>query len=297
MKTKLLSVIILVSVLCSFITPQNGGQPGAFLRRGVDSKALALGNAYTSVVSNASSVFWNPAGLSSIEGTNFLGMFSLLTLDRQEMFFSLGHSFRDVLSIGFGWYKFGVKDIDGRDRVGNQTKKFDDSENSIMLSLSKKIEFVSFGVTMKYLNHSLYDKSASGFGIDVGSKVCIAEMFNIGIVLQDLGGNLKWNTENNTKEDIPLTTRGGVSFSPDFIPATFAVELAKTTDEDIHFRTGAEYRLMDFFGVRAGYNNDLTFGGFVKLSTGGFDIAVDYAATNDILENNFVHHISLIVDF
>ena len=115
----------------------NGGQVGAFLRRGVGGRALAMGNSYTSVANDASSIYWNAAGLSRIEKVELQGMYSILTFDRQELFVGVGGKISNLFAFGVGWYKFGVTDIDGRDRTGNPTGKFDDSENSLMASASR----------------------------------------------------------------------------------------------------------------------------------------------------------------
>jgi hypothetical protein len=285
--------------LCeTFAAGGDGGQPGAFLRRGVGGRALAMGNAYTSVSNDASSIYWNAAGLSRMEKVELQGMYSILTFDRQQLFVGVGGRISDMFALGAGWYKFGVTDIDGRDRVGNPTQTFDDSENSFMVSASMKLGEVAFGITGKYLHHSLADKSATGFGIDVGANVALFDMFNVGLVMQDIGAQLSWNTTSNLKESVPLTTRGGVAFRPDFIPIVVSTELVKTGSGDIGFKAGGEYRVVEFFGVRAGYDSEnVAFGGFARLPSESFSVQVDYAATRDVLENQFVHHVSLRLGF
>lgn len=293
-----IALLILILMNESIMAGETSGQPGAFLRRGVGSSALAMGNAYTSVASDASALYWNPAGLSQIKQREFLGMFSFLTLDRQQMFFSVANTFSDLFTVGIGWYKFGVSNIDGRDISGNPTKKFDDSENSIMLSVSKQIGAFSIGITGKYLYHSLYDKSASGLGFDFGVRGRFLEMINVGLVIQDVTSQLKWNTQSRLEEKIPLNVRGGVSFQPSFISGIAAIELSKVGENDFVFRAGAEYRVVEFFGIRAGYDGDnLSFGGMVKPPLDLIDMQLDYAATNDIIANGYVHHISLKIGF
>lgn len=295
------SKIFFVTLLLLFLINElslSGGQPGAFLRRGVGGHALAMGNAYTSVASDASALYWNPAGLSEIKQRELFGMFSVLTLDRQQLFFSFGYNFSDLFSAAIGWNKFGVNNIDGRDRAGNPTQMFDDSENSIMLALSKQFGMVSFGITGKYLHHSLFDKSATGFGLDVGVRAQFLEMLFAGLVVQDIGSSLRWNTQSELKEKIPLNMRGGISFQPTFISGLAAIEISKVGENNIVFHTGAEYRIIEFFGVRVGYDGEnVSFGGMVKPPLDFLDIQLDYAATNDIIANGYVHHISLRIGF
>jgi hypothetical protein len=281
-----------------FASAESDGQPGAFLRRGVGSRALAMGNAYTSVANDASALYWNPAGLPQIKRAELLGMYSVLSFDRLQMFVSFANNFSDVIALGVGWLKFGVTDIDGRDALGNATENFEDSENSFMLSIGKRFGVVSFGVTGKYLNHSLAGKSATGFGFDVGASVKLFNMFNLGVVAQDVAGRLKWNTDSGLKEALPISIRAGASFRSGFFPIILSVDASKVGTADIVYRAGGEYRVFEFFGVSAGYDgNNVSLGGLARLPGEGLDTEVDYAATRDILQNDFVHHITLRLGF
>jgi len=302
MKTqKFFSSVILLSMLfvCeAFAASGDGGQPGAFLRRGVGGRALAMGNAYTSISNDASSIYWNASGLSQMEKVELQAMYSILTFDRQQLFVGVGGRISDAFALGAGWYKFGVSDIDGRDRAGNPTQKFDDSENSFMLAAGLRFGDIAVGVTGKYLSHSLADKSATGFGLDLGASVSLFELLSVGFVLQDIGAQLSWNTNSNLKETLPLTTRGGVAFEPDFIPIVLSTEVVKIGKGDIAFKAGGEYRIFDFFGVRAGYDGEnASFGGLVRVPVESFAVQLDYAATHDGLEETFVHHIALSIFF
>lgn len=293
-------VLLLTAVIvevCQAV--EGGGQPGAFLRRGVGVRALAMGRAYTSLANDVSSIYWNAAGLTRM-GSKFelQGMYSFLSLDRQEFFVGVGGKVSGAFALGAGWYKFGVRDIDGRDRFGNPTWKFDDSENSFMLSMGVKFFILSVGVTGKYLYHSLADKSATGFGIDAGVNVVLFNMFNIGFVLQDIKSYLRWNTSSNLKETIPLTIRGGVAFKPSFVPLAISVETVRTGVGNLIYRAGGEYRVVEFLHLRAGYDGEnVSFGGMIKVPLESFEIQVSYAGTRDILSNSFVHHIALGILF
>jgi len=289
-------LILLVSTVAT--ASEIGGQPGVFLRRGIGSRAIAMGMAYTSIANDASAIYWNPAGLPEIEKREFLGMFSFLTLDRQQMFFSFANNTSDIISIGVGWYKFGVTKIDGRDASGISTGKFNDNENSIMLSLGKRVGIFSAGITGKYLYHCLYDKSANGFGFDAGIKVQLFEMFHIGFVAQDIESQLKWNTKSSLKEKIPQVIRTGVSFQPDFLMGVASIEISKVGKEKIIYHAGAEYRIVEYFGIRVGYDGqNMSFGGLIKSPTEMINVQIDYAAIRDIIESDYVHHLTIKIGF
>lgn len=298
---KLLLIIITLTLCVNLYSQSNTA--GSFLRRSLDSKALAIGGAYTSVSDGASSVYWNPAGLSGVQSNEFSGMYSFLTLDRAEYFASIAHNIPDLFTIGAGWYRFGVNNIDGRDRNGEKTKEFDDSENSIMIGFSKEfspLEYgrFSIGFTVKYLIHSLYNNTASGLGFDVGLQTTVLEQLRIGIVLQDLGSYLKWDTESEIKEQVPTVFRFGISYFPEFYPLFAALDYYKVSEQDGEVRLGSGIKFLNTFGLKAGYNGkEPTFGAFVIVPYNQVLFQFDYAATKDILENDFVHHLTLSFKF
>lgn len=294
----LYSVALVIIFVCKGFAGDDGGQPGAFSRLGVGSRALALGSAYTSLAMDASAIFWNAAGLARIPRREFSGTFSFLTLDRQRSFVSFANTFSDVITIGIGWSRFAINNIDGRDELGRPTQKFDDDENSIMIAVGKRWDDFAIGVTGKYLHHSLFDRSASGFGLDLGMNMRFYQMIHVGLVLQDLLGELNWNTNNNLQETLPLTLRGGVSLQTDAFPVVVAFEAVKVGKIDPILKAGCELKIVEYFGIRGGFDGEnATFGGLVRLPGESYDIQLDYAATRDVLENGFVHHVSLRFSF
>jgi long-subunit fatty acid transport protein len=296
-KLKIVLIILLIISGVSF-SSETGGQPGAFLRRGVGSRALAMGSAYTSVSNDASALYWNPAGLSEIKQRELFVMFSILTLDRQHLFVSFGYNISHLFSFAIGWNKFGVNNIDGRDQFGNPTKKFSDSENSIMLALSKHIGIISVGVTGKYFYHSVFDRTATGFGFDVGMKIYFNEFLTAGLAVQEISSSLRWNTQSKLTEKIPMNIHAGISFKPKFLSGIAAIEMSKISKNNFVFHAGVEYQIIKFFGVRAGYDGkNLSFGAVVRSPLDFLDIQIDYAATKDIISNGYAHHISLKVGF
>ena len=59
----------------------DGGQAGAFMRYGVGVRAMGLGRAFVGVADDASTVFWNPAGLLGVERPEVMSMYSNLFYD------------------------------------------------------------------------------------------------------------------------------------------------------------------------------------------------------------------------
>jgi len=71
-----LTLVIALMAGLSFAPMVEGSGVGAaaFLRRGVDARAMAMGGAHVAVVDGASSMYWNPAGLTRATNPQVGGM-------------------------------------------------------------------------------------------------------------------------------------------------------------------------------------------------------------------------------
>jgi hypothetical protein len=296
-----LAALALVLCACEvFAGTGTGGQPGAFLRRGVGARAIGLGEAFTGIADDASGIYWNPAGISRMTSSQFQAMYSVMSFDRRHLFGGSVQPVGEAFTVGFGVINFGVENIDGRDFAGNPTGKFEDSETAFMLAVSKKVGFFSIGVTGKYLHHTLFQNSANGFSFDAGILLHFFDAISIGAVAQDLGGQLKWNTASSLKEKLPISFRGGLSIAPQFIPITLAVDARKLQKEkSVQVNGGLEIRLVSFFGIRGGYNNDKQYalGGFIRIPSSSVSLQFDYAANSEVLGKQLLHTVGFSMEF
>ena len=72
-------LIVLVLVLGGFaiaLAQEEGIGAAAFLRQGIDARALAMGGAFVAVTDGDSSMYWNPAGLARVPTMQLGGMYS-----------------------------------------------------------------------------------------------------------------------------------------------------------------------------------------------------------------------------
>jgi hypothetical protein len=71
MKKHLITAIIIITVQSLFAQNPNLGASGAqFLQIPIGPRSEAMGNAIVGITEDASSVFWNPAGIARV--SNFL---------------------------------------------------------------------------------------------------------------------------------------------------------------------------------------------------------------------------------
>src|SRR4030043_1838412 len=67
-----LIVVLLLTVFCT------SGYPAGFLVYNQDAASAGMANAFTAVADNASAVFYNPAGINQLEGTQIRSGFHLV---------------------------------------------------------------------------------------------------------------------------------------------------------------------------------------------------------------------------
>ncbi len=329
MKKIILSIILLYSSV--FSQNPNLGTAGAqFLEIPVGAKPAAMAGAYTGISDDASSVFWNPAGLTSI--TSNEAHFSYMRWFDQFDFnaFSAAFNFNDIGVVGVSVILFTMDDMEiTTEQEPNGTGRFFGAQDiAIGISYSKLLtDKFAFGITAKYLEQTIWNESASGLAFDVGTQYTLdfqnltiaMNMRNFGpdlqfdgddlIVVHDLSDDLPQNRLTNARLEttafqLPLSFQVGVGFdlyNSDFISIRGAIDAIHPNDnqERIHF--GSEVSVYNRIFIRGGYkfnydDEDFTFGAGVNIPLDKTYFEFDYAySIYDILPS--IHRISLGIKF
>ena len=73
-KQIILIVLLFISSTDAQMINRYGTTTGNFLEIGVDSEGSSMGEAFVAVTNNISSIYWNPAGLAFLEGSELAMM-------------------------------------------------------------------------------------------------------------------------------------------------------------------------------------------------------------------------------
>lgn len=177
---KLLLLGLAVLLCTSMVYAKPFGKTGTaamqFLKIGVDARAIGMGEAYTAVCDDISSVWWNPAGLAPAL--------------KQQAIFSHTNWLADVMhDFAAASYTNGVStwavsasvlhmdqiDITSEEEFGPTGETFTNSDMAIGLTYASTFtDKFSFGLTGKYLRENLYIYDVNSFSVDLGS------MYNTG---------------------------------------------------------------------------------------------------------------------
>ncbi len=259
MRKILLIIFIIFIIFTSKGFSQNGegGEPGAFIKNGFGARASSLGNSFTAISNDASAIFYNPAGLSSVSKLQVLGMYSNLFggvngLNYGNLGISKGFEFG---TMGLGVIYSSVSDIPFVENVsGPSGETFSDNEMAVILSYSKKVtDNLQIGASGKLIRHSIAGFEASGFGFDVGLLTIFNEKFRAGLMIQDAVG-AKINL-NGTEDVYVSKFKFGIAYNP-ISTLTIAPELMVTGNKKMQFSIGSEYDIYkNMIKLRGGYNS------------------------------------------
>ncbi len=276
MKKIILTALLLPTLLISSAFAQSGGEGGAYLKHGFGARANSMGNAFSGVANDVSAIFYNSAGLYQLKKSEGLLMYSKLFSDVDGLTYG---NFAIAQPFKFGTLAFGTAYMQVSDipyvssPSGPDGSTFADNQIMLMASYSNIIEdYLMFGGTLKFVNHSLAGYNGSGFGIDLGFITKINQYISAGISLENIIQptiNL-----NNSSYKYPVKTRLGVGAYP-VKGLTLSSELDFMKGKDAIFGFGAEYSFYkDMIIARAGYNtlnSSFSFGAGINYKGIGFD--------------------------
>jgi len=179
-------------------------------------------------------------------------------------------------------------------------------------------EQLNIGISGKYIQETIDDKSASAIAFDFGLlHRPVNEKIRVGVAVRNLGKQLSYFTDSEYSEGMPVVYAGGISYKTDlktrdnqaeFIPSMLvSLDLSFPQGSDLVGLFGTEFQVHEQLFIRAGYKTnagDYKNGGdneiFSGLSTGlGFvrnNLRVDYAL-NSYGDLGFVNQVTLKYQF
>lgn len=237
----LLSVWILACSLPIVLPAQerNGGLPLSFLLRDVSSRAIGLGGAYTAVANEPTAIYYNPAGLSfTSDRPQIYGMVSAMQFGRQHNYLAYGQTFFEDLGVGASINNFSPGNIDIRDASGNLLGNARNQMLSFQAATSYRYKSLSVGIGGKYILSTLGDiptlgvaPRADGWGIDAGMKLQMFDIFSFGASVQNIAGQIKWNSTNALTDKLPYIIRAGFATEIGFNSKEYTVRATTRGDE------------------------------------------------------------------
>jgi hypothetical protein len=326
--------LILAFIIClgaSYAQNPNLGTSGAqFLQLPVGARAEGMGGAVVGLADDASAVFWNPAGIVKVNNIqahfSYMNWFDLFDFNAASIVYNAG----DIGTFGASMIIFTTDkmEITTEQEPNGTGRYFDAGDVALGITYAKYLtDRFSAGITLKYINQTIWNESASGFAFDIGTQyrldfqnLTIAMcMTNFGADMQFDGPDLDfvYRKDNNfplsrltpsrlntDTYPLPLNFQVGIGFDIfqyDFVKMRGGIDVTHPNDNKERAHFGTEVSVFDRFFIRGGYkynydDEDFTFGAGANVPLGSTAIYFDYAySVYDILPS--VHRISVNLSF
>jgi len=266
-----------------------GTAAAQFMKLGAGARAGALGEAAVSIPGDVTSLYWNPAGIASIDRTAFAA-------SRHELYVDLSFNFVGIVqplgtngSIGASviYLDSGEMEITTLDSPNGTNCHFSWEAFAIGLTYSRYVtDRLRLGGTIKYIREGAYHLKAHALAIDVGSLLDTGVLgMKLGMCLSNFGGpmrlagpslqvqNDRLNNNSGTvlkdaylkteEYPLPLIFRLGLStqlvgnegqlMNSENNTLTIAVDAYDPMDAVLRSNLGIEYVWNSILSLRAGY--------------------------------------------
>ncbi len=299
-----------------------GTSSATFLRIGVGARAVGMGESFVAVANDPSAIYWNPAGLASLQRRELAISHVQWPADVTYEHLTLVLPSRRLG--GSVAFQLGVLSTDIVETTELQPfgtgRTFSYSDLVAGVSFARRwTDKLLVGTGVKFVREDLGSQvggpTTQAFLFDVGSiyylglgSVRIAtSLTNFGSALRPSGTYLSpydGSTAQYDGFDPPLVFRYGVAFEPIESEAqrlTTAFEVNQPADNEQLVKAGAEWLFRGTFALRGGYNFradalKLSAGTGFTGEIGGMRGAFDYAYTDGGFLGA-VHRLSLGVRF
>lgn len=313
--TFVLSIMFVGGVLAQPVT-KTGTTAAKFLSIPVGARSLGMGGAFVSLADDASSMYWNPSGIARLQKREAMVYHAdwVADIDFNYAGFILPLAEAGVLGFNLTMLSYGEMERTTEDQPDGTGDFFTAGSFAFGVSYGRSLtDWFSIGINAKYVQETIWNSSASGFAIDLGTLFTTpfpgvrfgAGISNFGQKLQIRGDDLlvqkdiSPNQGNNPninanlttdRFDLPLNLRIGISYEPvanDDQRLIFAVDAAHPNDNAESLNLGFEYSLFQrMISVRGGYKalgareseEQFTFGaGLLYEVSPGLATRIDYA--------------------
>ena len=314
-----------------------GSAGGQFLKIPIGGRGVGMGGAFSSVVNDASAIYWNPAGLLGVQNTQVYVAYSTWYGDFTNNFASAVVNIADNYRVAafvqtFGANNIPVTTINNPEGTGSFY-----SVNDMAIGLTFAGALTSqftFGVTAKYVQNAFQTVSANGVAFDIGTQYDTElEGIKLGFSIMNLSTETQYEgsgldrDNNNISGDnkdpnnplgipncginlpaypfsLPVIFRGGLSsevWNDETNKLLVSGDVITISDSPEQFALGAEYTWNEILSLRSGYyfNNDqMNLSGGLGLKY----LSGDFDGTLEYSASNttsfgIIHRLNVLLDF
>lgn len=236
-----------------------------FLKDVSGARAAGLAGSFVTVENDISSVFYNPATLSTIQDNNFTVTFfkHALDINSGNVVYMLPYKWEggnfalDAVYTNFGSFDY-------IDKNGTNNGTFSANDVSLGGYYSNQIDSnIFYGVGIKYIFSNIEKYSSSALAFDFGLFYKLSDnRTNLGLSILNTGFQL--STFDGLSERLPLDVRIGFNHKLKGMPLLFNASfnhLADATNNFFQkfrsFSVGGEFNIGKYVDLRIGFDNHI----------------------------------------
>ncbi len=305
------AAVLTIGILAGALAPANAaeifekvGTFGAqFLKIGPSARATGMGSAFTAIGDGAEAVYWNPAGIVGVRGSQLAISQTQWPADIKLSHVAYVFNPRSIP----GTLAFSARALwmdpmierTAREQEGTG-RQFDSGMSTLGLTYSRFFtDKFSAGITFSYLHLGLADFSVNSMFADVGIlyRIGIRGM-KIGMSITSLGSEVQFDER---PARLPTMFKVGFAFEPIRTGRQKVIassEFQHPVDNAERANFGVEYQLDNRFFLRGGYNlnydtDGMAAGAGFRVNTGARSwVNLDYSWV-DMTDLEGVHRVSV----
>lgn len=248
-----------------------------YFGRQPSARIEGMGREFTSATGDATSYFYNPAGMGSLNGITVFGGYSEPYYSLQDANYAFsGAALRienyGVVAFSRDYFSFG-EDLSAI----SQYEYYVPNAGIYRLTLASGYKGFLGGINLALVNADFTDESVNAITVDAGviktfqlvNNKRLSHSVNLGASIFNLTSSTMTFTDGSHPESLPVVLRMGGSYSFS-LNTPWLIEFFKSVDINIHadyrnvlnadylqsINTGAEIVLMELLSLRAGYYSE-----------------------------------------
>ena len=241
------------------------GTAGAqFLKIGPGARVDGMGSAFSAIADDVTAVYWNPAGISQLEGFNLSDTHTYWIADTRFNYLALAtpvDSVNGTLGLSLTLLTMPEMQITTYQQPDGTGLYYDARDSAVSLAYSRQIKTKSdntklfLGINAKYIHQRIHHESAKGVAIDVGTLYHTGwKDLRIGITFSNFGPDMHFSGPG-LKTDVSII--GSAQHSED---KPIAVKTKRSAELDtLTFPLPSSFRLGIAFDAIRGSKEVLTF--------------------------------------
>ncbi|MCX6151196.1 MAG: PorV/PorQ family protein [Ignavibacteriales bacterium] len=316
------NIIIAAVIIQGFLLNVAFGQSkagttiGQFLKIEPSSRAASMGNAYTSLSGEASSIFFNPASLGRLTSSDVQFTHNKWIADIFYNYANVSIHINDLGSFALQVTSLNSGEIDVRtvEQPLGTGERYSVTDFAIGLGYGLMLtDRVSVGILINYFQETIWHSSLAGFAMNFGVQYQVAQDgLTLGASVSNFGPRASYNGRDlfinydfssgkhgdndqlpaelrTDSYQLPTLFRAGISYPVSFgkdNKIILAVDAIHPNDNNEYLNVGGEWTFLDNFSVRGGYRElfmqdsegGLVLGAGIRISPlQGYNLHFDYA--------------------